>query len=363
MLSILVDSWHIAGLFSLRGGGRGSFSGLDPMARNAEVLGEITFTATLVARMMGQVRALMNMPRALLSTAGNAFRVVEMLTACEQMAEQMTAGDADRSATAAQRAQTSGRPVTKISFDEVTIVSPAGIELVNQLTVDVVVGRNLLVRGPNGVGKTSMFRAMQQLWPTTAGAISVPAPPTGRDGTAVVCYLPQVPYCVLGDLEAILTYPRRGEAIEPAALRRLLSEVELDHLVDRALESYRDVQDWNDSLSLGEKQRVGLARVLLHRPKFAVLDECMSTLAEDLVESFYAKCEVLGITCIRSTAPSSLIVHPFFGSHNHQALPPRASSVGSHNHQALPPHASSEGSHNHRLVLRNLKSPPPYCNL
>ena len=67
----------------------------------------------------------------------------------------------------------------------------------------------------------------------------------------------------------------QGDVIPEKELRRLLSEVDLEYLVER--EGGLDaVVDWGAQLSLGEQQRLGMARLFYHRPKFAILDECTS---------------------------------------------------------------------------------------
>jgi hypothetical protein len=65
------------------------------------------------------------------------------------------------------------------------------------------------------------------------------------------------------------------DVIAEAELRRLLRAVDLEYLVER--EGGLDaVVDWGSQLSLGEQQRLGMARLFYHRPKFAILDECTS---------------------------------------------------------------------------------------
>lgn len=62
--------------------------------------------------------------------------------------------------------------------------------------------------------------------------------------------------------------------IPEAELRELLATVDLQYLADR--EGLNTEVDWGEVLSLGEQQRLGMARLFYHKPRFAILDECTS---------------------------------------------------------------------------------------
>jgi ATP-binding cassette, subfamily D (ALD), member 3 len=69
------------------------------------------------------------------------------------------------------------------------------------------------------------------------------------------------------------------------------------------------VFDWTEVLSGGEKQRVGFARLLYHRPKFAILDECSSAISVDVEGQLYERCRALGITLFSVSHRKSLWRH------------------------------------------------------
>ena len=65
-------------------------------------------------------------------------------------------------------------------------------------------------------------------------------------------------------------------------------------------------QDWAETLSMGEQQRIAMARLFYHAPKYAILDECTSQLSVDIEAFLYARCNELNITLITVAHRKSL---------------------------------------------------------
>ena len=89
----------------------------------------------------------------------------------------------------------------------------------------------------------------------------------------------------------------RRKGVNEDKLQVILNEVKLEYLVSR--EGGWDSQnDWNDVLSGGEKQRVAMARLIYHKPIYAILDECTSAMSIDVESHLYQYMKDQGITLI-----------------------------------------------------------------
>uniref|UniRef100_A0A8D8XL03 ATP-binding cassette sub-family D member 3 n=1 Tax=Cacopsylla melanoneura TaxID=428564 RepID=A0A8D8XL03_9HEMI len=135
-----------------------------------------------------------------------------------------------------------------IKFDKVPLITPNGDVLVRELSFEVRSGMNVLVCGPNGCGKSSLFRILGELWPLFGGCVT--KPPRGK-----LFYVPQRPYMTLGTL------------------------------------------------------RDQMARLFYHKPQFAILDECTSAVSVDVEGSMYEYCREVGITLFTVSHRKSLWTH------------------------------------------------------
>jgi vitamin B12/bleomycin/antimicrobial peptide transport system ATP-binding/permease protein len=157
----------------------------------------------------------------------------------------------------------------EIGLSDLLVKLPNGTPLVAAGDFAIRAGERILVTGPSGAGKSTLFRAIAGIWPYGSGAIAVPA-------KATLMMLPQRPYLPIATLKAAIAYPSEESAYTSEQIADVLQDVDLPKLAARIDEE----EHWNRMLSLGEQQRLGLARALLHAPDFLFLDEATASVDE-----------------------------------------------------------------------------------
>jgi putative ATP-binding cassette transporter len=163
-----------------------------------------------------------------------------------------------------------------VELNDVAVNLPSGVPLVSSDNVKLARGEPVLFNGPSGSGKSTLFRAIAGIWPFGSGRVVVP-----KDARLMM--LPQRPYFPVGSLAAAVTYPAEAGSYDRQQIGEAINAVGLPALAQRLDEEAH----WNRMLSLGEQQRLGIARALLQKPDFLFLDEATASLDEPSEAALY----------------------------------------------------------------------------
>ncbi|KAF9023400.1 hypothetical protein BDZ89DRAFT_1018190 [Hymenopellis radicata] len=190
-----------------------------------------------------------------------------------------------------------------IEFDNVPIVTPNGDVLVKSLSFHIKQGQNLLIVGPNGCGKSSLFRILGGLWPVYSGVVRKPV-------ASEFILIPQRPYLSLGTLRDQVIYPHSKETMDARGITdddlvKVLGVVNMENVVERE-GGWDAAREWRDALSGGDQQKIAWARLFYHNPKYAILDEATSLVPPDMEGMMMEHAAKLGITVLTVSHRPSL---------------------------------------------------------
>ncbi|KAK0814876.1 ATP-binding cassette long-chain fatty acid transporter pxa2 [Friedmanniomyces endolithicus] len=175
-----------------------------------------------------------------------------------------------------------------IRFQDVPIVSPNGDVLVKALSFHINRGDHLLIVGPNGCGKSSLFRILGGLWPVYGGKVRKPP-------SEDIFYIPQRPYLSKGTLRQQILYPdtlldMRAKGVTDRDLIGILQSLGLESLLGTHVHN----------------SKAAAARLFYHAPKYAILDECTSSVTAETEKIMYEEAKRLGITLMTVSHRKSL---------------------------------------------------------
>ncbi len=228
-----------------------------PYFANLLSLGAVAQTRFAYGQVAGGLQWFVNAYREIARWRANIERLISFADAMDATAREVAQGGVEVVATDADR----------LRFAGLRIEAPRGHVLLDGANATIAAGEHVAIFGESGTGKTTLVRTLAGIWPFGAGRIERPP----REQVMIAA---QRPYLPIGALRGAISYPSASGAFSDEQIGDALRAVGLGALLARLDEE----EPWDQKLSAHEQQRLSVARMLLQRPAWIVLDEATSSL-------------------------------------------------------------------------------------
>jgi vitamin B12/bleomycin/antimicrobial peptide transport system ATP-binding/permease protein len=153
-----------------------------------------------------------------------------------------------------------------LRFKDLCIARLDRIVCVTNLNEEIRAGEWVLIDGNPFTGN-KLFKAIAGMWPWGEGIIELP------DDEALF-FMPARPYLPTDSLRAAICYPSDTATISEQTLKNALELAGVEELN----EQLDQIEDWDKFLEREQQQRLGLVRLLLHKPKWILMQDAFASL-------------------------------------------------------------------------------------
>jgi ATP-binding cassette, subfamily B, bacterial len=195
----------------------------------------------------------------------------------------------------------------RIEFDRITFAYHEGEPVLRDFSLDIASGETVAIVGHTGAGKSSIARLVARFYEFQSGELRI-------DGTdvrslsldeyrSIIGFVPQAPYLFSGSVRENIRYGKPGASDEEVTYAA--SHIaDGDWLIDLSDGLDTDVGTRGGSLSMGQRQLVALARVLLRNPRIFILDEATAS-----VDPFTERQIQEGLDTVMADRTAIIIAH------------------------------------------------------
>lgn len=179
----------------------------------------------------------------------------------------------------------------EISFENFTLYSNDRSKLLlDHLNVKIKRKERWLITSPDEIVKLSLFRSIAAISNHSEGKIKKPS---WED----ILFLPEQPYLPPGRLRNVIVPAYKNLEVSDSEIFTEINKMGLETLV-RRFGGLRTLKEWNEELSLAEKYKIAVIRVLFVQPKFLILDRPGSSLGKFEISKILKLFHKLGVSTV-----------------------------------------------------------------
>jgi ATP-binding cassette subfamily B protein/subfamily B ATP-binding cassette protein MsbA len=257
-------------------------------------VGQLYIFLAYLAQLYDPLNQLSHVGATISSAAAGAQRVFEILDAKEEIIDvpgaRIISRPVNRSSPAGQTTSSpakSAEPLMvlgNISFDRVSFGYQPGQIVLREVSLEIPAGQSVAIIGASGGGKTTLLNLLPRFYDPTGGSIRLEGVDLREirlhDLRELVAIVPQEPILLPATIAENIAYGRPGaDLAEIVAAARAANA---DGFIQKLPQGYATVVgEGGARISIGEKQRLNLARAFLKDSPILLLDEPTSALDEE----------------------------------------------------------------------------------